>query len=54
VWGDTVLELAKGLEGRRWWCGLSGREIPVDSGGVIRVADVLAELPVGLVTTDAT
>jgi maltooligosyltrehalose synthase len=46
-WGDTVLELPAGL-----WCNvLTDDELP---GGPVRVGELLARFPVGLLSQEET
>ena len=54
VWGDTVLRVPTGLEGRSWECLLTRRRLePTGEGGVALPASaVLATFPVALVATD--
>jgi maltooligosyltrehalose synthase len=49
TWGDTTLAVAPPA-GLAWRCGLTGRSLPSD--GPLRLADVLADAPVGLLIAD--
>ncbi len=48
VWGDSVIALPASLAGRRWRSALTGQEVDASDGRPVRAADVLADLPVGL------
>lgn len=51
AWGDTVLQLGE-LGAGRWRDVFTGRELGAESGGALRLAEVLSPLPVALLSRE--
>jgi maltooligosyltrehalose synthase len=56
AWGDTRIVLPNDLAAVTWHSALAGREVHVErdgSGGVLRLSDLLSDLPIDLLITGA-